>query len=171
MLIARIKLPIGLEIVVTRVVLRKLKRSRAGDWLVQSDLLLVRVLAWVLDRGHVLHLAGGLRGDLAEARDQIVALEELEVGPGYGVWGHISNRVVDVSNLTIELVGLEEGLLEVRWVLVATCLFGDHILVAIKVLGVLVLVVKQETTTCPPSLILMMSTAAEQEARFVLARL
>ena len=61
LLIARIKLPIGLEIVVTRVVLRKLKRSAAADWLVQSDLLLVAVLAWVLDRGHVLHLAGGLR--------------------------------------------------------------------------------------------------------------
>lgn len=98
-------------------------------------------------------------------------MEELEVGPGYGVWGHISNRVVDVSNLTVELVCLKERLLEVRWVLVATRFHGDHILVAIKVLGVLVLVVEQETAACPPSLLLVMPTAAEQETCFILARL
>ena len=98
-------------------------------------------------------------------------MEELEVGPGYGIWGNVANRVVDVSNLTVKLVCLEEGLLEVRWVLVATRLHSDHILVAVKVLSVLIFVVEQEAATCPPSLLLVMSTAAEQEARFIMAGL
>ena len=98
-------------------------------------------------------------------------LEELKVGPVDRVWGYVANRVVDISNLTIELVRLKEGLLEVGWILVATGLHCDHILVSIEVLSILILVVEQDTATRSPSLLVVVPTAAKQKARFVLARL
>ena len=161
-----------MEIVVTRVVLGQFKRSRASDRLVQSNLLLVAVLAWVLDRSHVLHLASGLRGDLAEARDQIVVLKELKVGPGNGVRGNVANRVVGHGTLTVELVCLEEGLLKIGRVLIATCLHSDHILVTIEVISVLVFVlIEKQTATCTPSLLMLRLTSAEKETAVVLALL
>ena len=56
LLVLRVQLPVALEIVLARVIPRKLQRACLFDWLVETERFLVAVLVKVLHSGHSLDL-------------------------------------------------------------------------------------------------------------------